>query len=106
MIRNLMRVVQTAGVLAALSEALQTAADEVRGVPQVDIRPLLGELPPLDGPLDSQTAFALLQGLGVGGADSALPDRMAPLLALMEALPAPVAERLLTELLARIVEPV
>ncbi len=96
----------TEGVLPALTEALQTAAGEVRGVPQVDIQPLLGGLPPLEGPLDSDTAFALLQGLGVGGAEGALPDRMAPLLALMEALPAPVAERLLTELLARIVEPV
>ena len=95
----------TEGVLPALTEALQTAADEVRGTPQVDIRPLLGGLPPLEGPLDSETAFALLQGLGVGGSGGALPDRMAPLLALMEALPAPVAERLLTELLARIVEP-
>jgi len=95
----------TEGVLPALTEALQTAADEVRGVPQVDIRPLLGGLPPLEGPLDSETAFALLQGLGVGGSGGALPDRMAPLLALMEALPAPVAERLLTELLARLVEP-
>ena len=99
----------TEGVLPALTEALQTAADEVRGVPQVDIQPLLGGLPPLEGPLgvplDAATAFALLQGLGVGGASGALPDRMAPLLALMEALPAPIAERLLTELLARIVEP-
>jgi len=94
----------TESVLPALTEALQTAADEVRGVPQVDIRPLLDGLPPLEGPLDSDTAFALLQGLGVGGGDSALPERMAPLLALMEALPAPVAERLLTELLARLVE--
>lgn len=95
----------TEGVLPALSKALQTAADEVRGVPQVDIQPLLGGLPPLEGALDSETAFALLQGLGVGGGESPLPERMAPLLALMEALPAPIAERLLTELLARIVEP-
>ena len=95
----------TEGVLPALSQALVAAADEVRGTPQVDIRPMLGGLPPLEGPLDSATAYALLQGLGIGSGDGALPDRMAPLLALMEALPAPVAERLLTELLARIVEP-
>jgi hypothetical protein len=31
---------------------------------------------------------------------------MAPLLAVLEGLPAPIAERLLTELLARLVEPV
>ena len=91
----------TEGVLPALSAALVTAADEVRGTPQVTIE----ALPSLDGPLDSDSAFALLGGLGVGSGDSALPDRMAPLLALMETLPAPVAERLLTELLARIVEP-
>ena len=35
----------------------------------------------------------------------ALPDRLAPLLAVIQALPAPVAERLLTELLGRLVEP-
>ena len=42
-------------------------------------------------------------GIGIGGA--ALPEKMAPLLALIEALPAPLAERLLIELLARLVEP-
>jgi sphinganine-1-phosphate aldolase len=94
----------TEGVLPELSEALRAAADEVRGVQPVDIQPLLGSLPPLGGALDSDTAFALLQGLGVGGA-AGLPARMAPLLALMEALPAPLAERLLTELLGRVIEP-
>jgi sphinganine-1-phosphate aldolase len=95
----------TEGVLPALSQALVQAAEEVRGVASVDILPLLGQLPPLEGPLASDTAYALLQGFGIGSGESALPDRMAPLLALMEALPAPVAERLLTELLARLVEP-
>ena len=90
----------TEGVLSALSAALVLAADEVRGVPTAEV----GGLPALEGPLDSSTAFALLQGLGIG-ANGGLPDRMAPLLALMESLPAPVAERLLTELLARVVEP-
>ncbi len=96
----------TESVLPDLSAALVAAADEVRGVPAVEVDP--GMLPPLEGLPDAASAWALLQGLGVGGgkgAGSALPDHMAPLLALMESLPAPVAERLLVELLARTVEP-
>ena len=96
----------TERTLPELLPALADAADAVRGVPHVDARPLLGDLP-LEalGELDSETAWALLQGLGIGTGDSPLPERMAPLLALMETLPAPVAERLLIELLARLVEP-
>jgi glutamate/tyrosine decarboxylase-like PLP-dependent enzyme len=91
--------------LAELLPALAAAADAVRGEPHVDPTPLLAGLPPLDGGLDSETAWALLQGFGIGGRDGALPDRLAPLLALIEVLPPPIAERLLTELLARLVEP-
>lgn len=96
----------TERTLPELLPALSSAADAVRGTPHVDARPLLADLP-LEalGMLDSETAWALLQGLGIGAGDSPLPDRMAPLLALMETLPAPVAERLLIELLARLVEP-
>lgn len=90
----------TEGVLPGLSAALVQAADEVRGVAPAGVPPL----PALSGSLDSDTAFGLLQGLGIG-AGGGLPERMAPLLSLMEALPAPVAERLLVELLARVVEP-
>ena len=78
----------------------------MRGEPHVDPTPLLATLPPLDGALDSDTAWALLQGFGIGGAGGPLPERLAPLLALIEVLPPPLAERLLTELLARLVEPV
>lgn len=91
--------------LPELVPALVGAADAVRGVPHVDPTPLLAGLPPLEGLPDSATAWALLQGFGIGGGDGALPDRLAPLLALIEALPAPLAERLLTELIARVVEP-
>jgi len=91
----------TEAVLPELSAALTLAAAEVRGTPQVQ----LAGLPPVSEPLDSESAFALLGALGVGAGDSALPDRLAPLLALMQELPAPIAERLLTELLARLVEP-
>ncbi len=95
----------TESVLPELVPALVAAADAVRGVPHVDPSDLLGALPPLDGEPDSETAWALLQGFGIGGADGGLPDRLAPLLAVIEALPAPLAERLLIELLARLVEP-
>ncbi|CAN5596597.1 aminotransferase class V-fold PLP-dependent enzyme [soil metagenome] len=96
--------------LGELVPALVAAADAVRGEPHVDPTPLLAALPPLDGPIDSDTAWALLQGFGIGVStgsttESALPDRLAPLLALIEVLPAPLAERLLIELLARLVEP-
>jgi sphinganine-1-phosphate aldolase len=94
----------TEKVLPELLAALKKGADAVRGVPHVDATPLLGSLPPLEGPLDSDTAAAILQGFGIG-AGGALPDALAPLLAIIEATPAPLAERLLTELLARLVEP-
>jgi glutamate/tyrosine decarboxylase-like PLP-dependent enzyme len=94
----------TESVLPGLVPALAAAADAVRGEPHVDAAPLLATLPPLDGVLDSDSAWALLQGFGIGS--GGLPDRLAPLLAVIEALPAPIAERLLTELIARLVEPV
>ena len=95
----------TESVLPELVPALVEAADAVRGEPHVDALRAAEPLPPLDGALDSETAWALLQGFGIGGDAAGCPDRLAPLLAIIEALPAPVAERLLTELLARLVEP-
>jgi hypothetical protein len=92
----------TESVLEPLSAALRTAAEEVRGWPQITAA---GALPPLPSSLDSESAWALLKGLGIGDGPGGLPERMAPLLAMIEALPAPLVERLLTELLARVVEP-
>lgn len=113
----------TEAVLDDLIAALQVSADEVRGVPHVTVDDVLAELPaevasavqaigesPAGGgvPIDSETAAALLAGFGLGSdpdGSAALPERMAPILALVEALPAPVTERLLTELLGRLIEP-
>jgi len=106
----------TESVLGELSTALQTSANEVRGVPAVAVADVLAALPagvletlqaPDAAPLDSATAAALLAGFGLASeaGPAPLPDRMAPILALVEALPAPVTERLLTELLARLIEP-
>ncbi len=95
----------TERVLGELEAALVAGADAVRGVPHVDGAALLAGLPPLDpAALDADAAWALLQGVGIGGG-AELPDAQAPLVALIEALPAPVAERLLVELLGRLVEP-
>jgi sphinganine-1-phosphate aldolase len=94
----------TESVLPDLLGALTSAADAVRGVRHVDPTPLLDQLPPLTAPLDSDTAAAILGAFGIG-AGGTLPDALAPLLAIIEATPPPLAERLLTELLARLVEP-
>jgi glutamate/tyrosine decarboxylase-like PLP-dependent enzyme len=95
----------TEAVLEELTAALVAGADAVRGTPHVDGAALLTGLPPLDpASLDSDTAWVLLQGIGIGGG-AELPDAQAPLVALIEALPAPVSERLLVELLGRLVEP-
>ncbi|HWM33210.1 MAG TPA: aspartate aminotransferase family protein [Pseudolysinimonas sp.] len=95
--------------LPELVPALIAAADAVRGIAHVDARPLLAGLGALPETLGSETAWALLQGFGIGGPSSStagtLPEQLAPLLALIEVLPPPLAERLLTELIARLAEP-
>lgn len=110
----------TAAVVPELGAALVEAADRVRGVPAVDGRELVAglaaQLPGGQDALaeasvagiDSEEAAALLAALGLlrgEGAGGALPDRLAPVLALVEALPGPLTERLLIELLGRVVEP-
>ncbi|QAY60402.1 aspartate aminotransferase family protein [Microbacterium protaetiae] len=88
----------------ALVAALVAAADAVRGVPPVDAAQVLGALPAqLPERLDADAAGVLLAGIGLGG-EGGLPAQMAPFLALVEALPHQVVERLLVELLARTVE--
>jgi glutamate/tyrosine decarboxylase-like PLP-dependent enzyme len=104
----------TEGRIDELEAALRGAADEVRGVPPVDRDAVLAALPGevtaglASGAvteLDSATAAHILSSIGLGRAGSSLPDEQAPLLALVEALPRPLTERLLTELLARAVDP-
>jgi hypothetical protein len=106
-------------VVGELVPALGAAADAVRGVPAVDggqlVAGLAERLPggaaalaaasaglDSDSAADLLAAFGLLGGEGAGGAR---PERMAPVLALVEALPRPHTERLLVELRARVVEP-
>ncbi|SFN70193.1 pyridoxal phosphate-dependent decarboxylase family protein [Mycetocola miduiensis] len=103
----------TESVLPDLLFALTSAADEVRGVPAAlagsivpsEITDVLASLGNRADPLSSQEASAVLAGLGIGAGGSVLPGRMAPLLAVLEALPAQLTERLLVELLAGLVDP-
>jgi sphinganine-1-phosphate aldolase len=94
-----------------LEAVLRAAADEVRGIPRADASGVLAAVPAglTDAPLDSDTAASILEAIGLGGSGDAtgarLPDELAPFLAIVEALPHPLTERLLIELLARIVEP-
>ncbi len=97
--------------LPELAAALRRAADAVRGRPRASAGAALAAMRLLGygdgGRVPGPTAaWALLRAAGAGGgAGSALPGRLAPLMALVERLPAPVAEALLTELLARVGEP-
>ncbi|WP_309064634.1 pyridoxal phosphate-dependent decarboxylase family protein [Microbacterium sp.] len=88
--------------------ALAAASDQVRGRPPADAGALVGMLAALGyreggrvpGP---RAAWTLLRLAGVGRDTADRP--MATLMALVEALPAPVAEALLSELLARLSQP-
>ncbi len=97
--------------LPELLPALAAAADEIRGTAPVDpdqVLTALGGAAVLPaGPLTSDAAWDILQAIGLApsAGKSSLPESMAPFLALVEALPAALSERLLIELLARIVEP-
>lgn len=124
----------TEGVLGELVPALAAAAAEVRGAPPIDGGAVLAQLAasqpevaallgrsadageagsrgdagdrgdaPVHGELDADQAAALLGSLGLLGGD-ALPGSLAPILALVEVLPRRLSERLLVELLARLVE--
>lgn len=99
--------------LRELLVALTNAADAVRGKPQANAGPILAAMKLLGyGPEGRvpgpAAAWAILRLAGVrSGADgrSALPKDQAGLMALVERLSAPVAEALLSELLARVSEP-
>lgn len=102
----------TERVLVDLAAALRAAADEVRGVPPVTGDQVLGSLSPElvaslgDGVPGSEAAAGILAAVGLAeAAADGLPQRQAPLLALIAALPAPLTERLLIELIGRVVEP-
>lgn len=91
-----------------LTAALAAASDEVRGMPRADARMLAAALRALGygegGRVPRpKAAWRLLRLAGAGKVSPNQP--MALLMSLIELLPPPVAEALLTELLARMSEP-
>lgn len=110
----------TESMLPEFLPALTQAADTVRGKPQANPQleltalKLLGYAPKSEGGSyrlpSPDMAWRILRIAGAGGGGggtraSSLPSNLAPLMALAERLPAPVAETLLIELLARVSEP-
>ncbi len=105
------------GTLPELRAALRAAAGAVRGKPPATARVPLAALRMLgygEGRTPSPSAaWRILQLAGAAPTPvhrmrpgtGALPGKMATLMALVERLPGPVAEALLTELLARVSEP-
>ncbi|TQF74952.1 aspartate aminotransferase family protein [Rhodococcus spelaei] len=95
----------TESVVGELGDALVTAADTVRGVPgaqaPADFVAAARQIRPEDLTSENCAAVLGMVGLEPGGG---LDGPMAELLALIEALPEPVAERLLIEFLARFME--
>ena len=101
--------------LGELVAALRASADAVRGKPRAKASAelfalkALGYAPKRAGGgyrvPSPDTAWRILQVAGAGGSGSTLPGKLAPLMALAERLPAPVAEAILIELLARVSEP-
>ncbi|MGO2140099.1 MAG: pyridoxal phosphate-dependent decarboxylase family protein [Leucobacter sp.] len=105
----------TERTLPELVAGLRAAADNVRGRPRTNPRlemlglQALGYAPKREGGSyrvpSPDMAWRILKIAGAGGSGSSLPGKLAPLMALAERLPTPVAEAILTELLARVSEP-
>jgi len=85
--------------LADLADSVAAARSLPRAAPDPGLVAFAATLTPAD--LTPELIGAALEGLGLGGGGAALPERMAPINALLGALPAPITERLLIEVLGR-----
>lgn len=96
----------TESSLEELCTAMTDAAERVRGVVSINPAEALSALGLQELPtLDSRTAQDLLMRLGLGDNSAGLSQAMAPVMALIEALPSATSQRLLIELMARLIEP-
>ncbi|WP_328889031.1 pyridoxal phosphate-dependent decarboxylase family protein [Streptomyces sp. NBC_00316] len=93
----------TVGQVDALLTDLTGALSAARALPPVTVDPGLAELAAGLDPsaLGPEEVAAVLAFAGLGG-DAGLPARMAPVLVLLDALPGPLKERLLTEFVGSI----
>ncbi|MGA4543655.1 pyridoxal phosphate-dependent decarboxylase family protein [Uniformispora flossi] len=89
-----------AGKTAGLLDALAAAVAEARTLGPAEADPGLVEAAALIDPaaLTAAESAAILELAGLGGG-GAMPERMAPVLALLEQLPAALAERLLPDVI-------
>ena len=90
-------------LIAALRESAVAAREVGRAVADPDLIAAAAQIN-VDELTEEQVGF-LLEMAGVGGGDAGLPERMAPVHALVEALPGPLAERLLAGVLSRQLTP-
>ncbi len=99
----------TAGSVVELGQALRAATDAaVESGPVAPTEELVAAASSVDpAHLDDETVAGLLVVAGMTGADGALtlPDRMAPLNALLDALPSELREALLLAVLDRMTRP-
>lgn len=96
----------TEAVLPELCTALERCADSVRGIHPLDSEQVLSALGiDFAGVPEPGALQQVLGALGVSGEHGALPREMAPLLALVEALPRDISAQLLIDLLASLVAP-
>lgn len=96
----------TESVLPELCTALERCADSVRGSHSLDSEQVLSALGiDFAGVPEPGALQQVLGALGVSGEHGALPREMAPLLALVEALPRDISAQLLIDLLASLVAP-
>jgi glutamate/tyrosine decarboxylase-like PLP-dependent enzyme len=90
-----------------LAAALEESVTAARSLPPIEVDPALAELaaslrPDELTPADIEQIFAFV-GLGSDGSGGAvLPTRMAPVLALLDAMPPKLKERLLAEFVGRL----
>lgn len=99
----------TADHVDALVRSLTEAANEVRGGPRANPRLEIAALRLLglmrqDATLSARGASLLLRIMGMGGSGGSLPERMAPLMRLIEELPVGVSEPVLTEVVASLTD--
>lgn len=107
----------TLAVVPDLLAALRASVDAARALPPTTVAPELADLARSLRPdeltaEDIEQIFAVVglgsgpdgagrDGRGGGGGGGALPDRMAPVLALLDVMPPPLKERLLIEFVGR-----
>lgn len=94
---------QVSAFLSDLRSSVEAARSLPRATPDPDLVAFAQQLDPAD--LTDELVASALSALGLDGGDGALPERMAPINALLSALPPAITERLLVGILAGVYTP-